>query len=261
MGLFSVFFGRNDVSPVTKHSISDIGFDPDAMLTEEPDDPDFRMAGLRLGIVYRDAQGNTTQRVIRLKRLAGSHFEGYLTAHCELRNEIRTFITSRIQTLYDPATGEVVPSAEDFFGPYFDEKEAEQQRQFERSKYRLAWNVIEALRDELQVLILVARCDGRFVRAEKEALLKFASVRAHELGLAVDDKALIVLRDWIQFQDPSEPEMRVAIKTLASRLGSLQALWEVSELIAEADGKYKPEERATVSEIRTVINQVAQSLA
>ena len=71
-----VFFGRRDVVP-EQMKIEEIpSIDPiDMALFEKPGDPDFKLAGLRLGIVYKDYDGNKTQRVIRLQRLQGDHYE------------------------------------------------------------------------------------------------------------------------------------------------------------------------------------------
>jgi tellurite resistance protein len=264
VGIFSKLFKREDKAPNfsgVQYHYSESVEDEDGLEYEEPDDPDFRMAGMRLGIVYRDDAGKITKRVIRLKRLDGDHYEGYLTAYCELRKDVRSFLTSRIQALYDPMNGEVFPSAEDFFGPYFDEREAERTLRYERSKFRNVWHIIEAMRDELQVLILVARVDGRFVKSEQEALLRYVRVRASDLGIPLGDKDLVVLRDWIRLQDPAEPDARIAIENLKNRPDGLQSLWEVSELIAEADGKYGPEERAAVLEIRSLIESIAGNVA
>lgn len=95
------------------------------------------------------------------------------------------------------------------------------------------------MRDELSILVLVARADGRFVRAERELPLRYAAVRAAELNITVSDEGLAVLSKWIQVQDYSEPEARLAVRRLASKEGALDAIWQVSELIAEADGKVR----------------------
>ncbi len=102
-----VFFGRRDVVP-EQMKIEEIpSIDPiDMALFEKPGDPDFKLAGLRLGIVYKDYDGNKTQRVIRLQRLQGDHYEAYIYAYCELRQENRSFLMTHILGMFDPSSGE-----------------------------------------------------------------------------------------------------------------------------------------------------------
>ena len=254
---FSSLFRRADKTPNFSIEFEHTGIDHEDMVDWQDDEADSKLAGMRLGLIYRDADNKITRRIVRLKRLRGGHYEGYLTAYCELRREERTFLISRIQTLYDPSTGELLSPAVDFFGSFFDEREAEMELRAERSKFRLAWPIIEALRNETQVLVLVARSDNRFVKAEQNAILKYVVLRAGDLGLSVGDDAQIVLRDWIRLQDPSEAEARIAIKALARSPDGLDAVWEVVQLVAESDGKVTPQEMASISEIRKTIELVA----
>lgn len=106
------------------------------------------------------------------------------------------------------------------------------------------------------MLILVARADGRFVRAEQSMMLKYASERAKELAIELNDEAQVVLLNWIKTQDPSEPDARISIRKLAQRPDALESIWEVSELIAEADGKVREQEVTAFQEIRAAIESI-----
>jgi tellurite resistance protein len=108
----------------------------------------------------------------------------------------------------------------------------------------------------LQVLILIARADGRFVKSEQNAILRYATERSSDLGIKVNDHSLSVLRDWIKVQDPSEPEARLAILALKHRPDVFEILWQVSYLIAEADGKVREEELHAIGEIKNAITEV-----
>ena len=253
MSVLSFLFSRRDTSPpdVAVDELS--ASDPYDMVPEEPADPDFILANMRLGLAYKDERGARTKRIIRLKRLDASPYFSYLHAFCELRKEDRMFRVDRMSVLYDPATGEVLGDGETYFGPYIERAIQEEERQIEKSQFRGAWQIIEAMRDELSILVLVARADGRFVKAEREMLLRYTTTRAGDLGISVSDEELAVLAKWIQVQDPSEPEARLAVRRLASKEGALDAIWQVSELIAEADGKVREQERRAFAEIRTAI--------
>lgn len=258
MSWLQALFSRNDRHPSI--DVDDIDrADASEMMIEEPYDPDFTLSGMRVGVVYKDRQGLRTKRIIRLKRLDANEFESYLHAFCELRKEDRTFVVQSILTLYDPSTGEILEDASTFFQPYIDARLEAEELEFEKSRYRSAWQIIEALRDELQVLILIARADNRFVRAEQAALLRYASERASDLNIEVDDKSLVVLRDWMKVQDPAEPEVRLALRNLKNTPNALEAIWEVSELIAQADGKIREEERSSIAEIRQTIESLSAS--
>lgn len=232
------------------------GSDPEDMIAGEPAVPDFALAGMRVGIAYKDERGSRSKRIIRLRRLDAGEYASYLHAFCELRRDERTFRLDRIDVLYDPSTGEILGNPDQFFGPYIERSLLEEERTTERSRFRRAWAAIEALRDELAVLILVARADGRFVKAEQNMMLKYASERARELAVELNDEAQVVLLNWIKTQDPSEPEARIAIRNLARRPDALESIWEVSELIAEADGKVREQEVTTFREVRAAIESI-----
>lgn len=51
----------------------------------------------------------------------------------------------------------------------------------------------------------------------------------------------------------------MSVKAVAKTDGALEGLWEVSEIIAEADGKVKPDETQALVEIRKVIGALAAS--
>ncbi|CAN5477821.1 hypothetical protein BH10PSE7_BH10PSE7_15150 [soil metagenome] len=270
MGLFSRLFERRDLEPEVSLSFDPHALDaPELIITPREDDkPDPALMGMRVGIDYEDALGTATRRIIRIKHIAAYDDVFHIHAWCEYRQADRTFRCDRVATLYDPATGEVLPDPETYFAPYIERAAAEAEhayetrfREKERSRFGAAWDVIMGIGDELRVLILVARADNRFVKAEKALLLKFAGVRAAEIGITVNDEALSVLNRWIALQDPAEADARLAITRLASQPGALDALWEVSELIAEADKKVRPEEEQAITDIRRIITAVAAGTA
>jgi hypothetical protein len=256
MNILTILFSRKEARPDIAVDASSI--DDDGMLPEESYDPDFVLAGMRIGFAYKDQFGQRTTRVVRLKRMDPSEYATFIHAFCELRGEDRTFQIDRILTLYDPVTGETLGDPDSFFGPYIDRALAEEERGLEKSRFYAAWHVIEALRDELSILILIARADDRFVEREQEALLNYAARRAKELGLSLSDEESLVLLNWIKTQDPTEPEARAAIRNLAQQDGTLANIWDVSELIAEADGTVSDIERATFQQVRSAIAAIAR---
>jgi len=70
-------------------------------------------------IEYESADGETTQREIRVEKLHGRVLANppafdldYIRAWCYERDAFRTFRTDRIRALIDPLTGEIVPDPE-----------------------------------------------------------------------------------------------------------------------------------------------------
>src|SRR5437868_13892199 len=162
MGFLSILSSRQDEAPPSLGFAADAVDDPADMCAREQADPDFALAGMRVGIAYKDERGLRSKRVIRLRRLDAGEYASYLRAFCELRKDERTFRLDRIDTLYDPSTGEILGDPDKFFSPYIEKSLLEEERTAEKSRFRRAWAAIDALRDELAVLILVARADGRF---------------------------------------------------------------------------------------------------
>lgn len=59
-------------------------------------------------IVYEDSKGETTERVVTFTSTSRSGGEIFLDGFCHLQNQRRSFCASRIQSMVDLATGQVV---------------------------------------------------------------------------------------------------------------------------------------------------------
>jgi len=254
MSLLQMLFSRKDNEPVHLTELTNSLQDDDDLPRNMNAEPDPRVSGIRIGIVYEDAVGAKSKRVIRLKRVDGGVWHAWVTAYCELRKEERTFILERMLEIYDPASGEVLQSPSEYFAPILEENDAAAIEKDEKRRFGRAWGLIDALRHELQILVLVARADGRFARAEQELLIKYASERARDLNISVNDEQLVKVKYWMKNQDPSEPELRIALNSLKNNKDALDAIWQMAELVGEADKKYGPEERSAVELIRDTIS-------
>ncbi len=65
-------------------------------------------APISLRIVYKDENGTTTRRDIRVINYSESNSNGLIMAYCHLRNDIRTFREDRVAECFDLQTGEVI---------------------------------------------------------------------------------------------------------------------------------------------------------
>lgn len=65
----------------------------------------------RVGLFYRDEEGNQSERIVRIYALFPYEPEEpviYINAYCELRNDLRTFRCDRIIAAFHPDTGEAI---------------------------------------------------------------------------------------------------------------------------------------------------------
>ena len=98
MNILTILFSRKQASPDIEVDASSI--DDDGMLPEgESYDPDFVLAGMRIGLAYKDQFGARTTRVVRLKRMDPNEYATFIHAFCELRGEDRTFQADQLLSM------------------------------------------------------------------------------------------------------------------------------------------------------------------
>jgi WYL domain len=79
----------------------------------EKDDHQQLLIGETYSIIYRDADGDCTDRDITIKRVWRENYTTYIKAYCHLRHDERTFSLDRIQGyLIDTSTGEAIDPEE-----------------------------------------------------------------------------------------------------------------------------------------------------
>lgn len=134
----------------------------------------------RLQISYVDSDGKSTERIIDViefdNSLANSE-TGLIMAHCEMRNARRTFRYDRIERAVDMETGEVIKNVQEYLHKSWSESPAHSVEQFE-----------EKLQGPLEVLLFIARADGRLVAKERAAIIEFC--RAHLPDRRITDEEL-----------------------------------------------------------------------
>lgn len=116
--------------------------------------------------------------------------------------------------------------------------------------------LIEAISDELTVLIYTAKSDNKLGRLEHDILGRYAELRAHDLGMLFDDDEYKDIRRWCKAQDPGSEEVEAAILRLAERpQADPEGLWEMIEIILTVDGKVTKSEKAAAVELARYIEQ------
>lgn len=132
----------------------------DASVEYAPSTP--RPIDARLKLIYRDASGTTTERIVQAKECDITDPAGYLIGYCELRNEIRTFRLDRIIRATDMATGEII-----------DNLLAFAEASFRASPSHSIIQLLDDSADALRGLFYIGKADGRFTKKEKELFLSF----------------------------------------------------------------------------------------
>lgn len=116
--------------------------------------------------------------------------------------------------------------------------------------------LIEAISDELIVLIYAAKSDNKLGRFEHDILSKYAELRAQDLRISLDDDEIAEMRRWCKAQDPGGEDAEAAIMRLAERpQADAEGLWEMIEIILTIDGKVTKGEKAAAAELAGYIEQ------
>lgn len=112
--------------------------------------------------------------------------------------------------------------------------------------------LVQAFGDELAVLAMLAHADGSYGRRERALIGKYIALRASDEGMVVAahqlDEALVWAR---RIGKDDEALLRDGLEGI--RPDALRPLWELVELVAEADGRIDPAEAAAIGRVRAAI--------
>ena len=208
-------------------------------------------AGSRVGLIYKDGDGHVSRRVVQISSVNADELSG----HCELRDAYRTFFVDRIEALVDTRTGEVFEDSDELLALLqAGSVQIGQTSEIPSSGFEKGVRLIEEIGDELRVLIFVAESDGQFARAEEDILLKYSRARGEDIAMELSDADLTVLRKWMRAQNPNQHVVEASIARLADRgVDELESVWEVAEILIEADGIVDPGEITALTAIREAL--------
>jgi hypothetical protein len=115
-------------------------------------------------------------------------------------------------------------------------------------------SILSRLQDELHVLIFIAKSDNRMVAVEREIIVRYAEERAKDKRLYFDPEVGEHIMDWVRAQKP-KPEQLPAMLARVAEAGKdgIQALLEVTSIVAEMDDKVRPGEMRELAQIQTLI--------
>ena len=115
-----------------------------------------------LDMRYVDANGNRTQRRIRVRQFDPGLSGGMMLAHCHLRDDTRSFRVDRVKSCVDTDTGEVIKNLHTFF-----------EQRYSSSPDRVVELLAGDYRDIIRVLGYIALADGTFDAAEKTVISNY----------------------------------------------------------------------------------------
>lgn len=177
--------------------------------------------GLTIGILYRDASGRVSDRVIRCRTLRHSAGGYYLDAECTLRQAARTFRLDRIEEVIDYTTGEAIVDVRGFFANYIElevDESGERDQPGRETRRPNVWleptsanpRVAAAFRDGARVLLFIALSDGELHDAEHAFIINYGVERLRRLPEPPHYPDEIVRR-WIDNHVPTRAEALAAL--------------------------------------------------
>lgn len=226
---------------------------PDTADTQQgPRPADQRLEGARLWLRYCDSAGQVTERFVNQCSLQRAEFGDYLHAFCELRQDWRSFLISRIQEISDPH-GEVHDPEQLLknFLPPRQRKEHEPQR---RSPFGRALILVDRIGDIARILAFAAEADARFLPKELDVITGVAADFAKQSGLYVTKTDLENFGRWVKLLRPSALEARAACERLAAkRQFSAQDIAELVDIVITVDNKVTADERGAVEILKDAV--------
>lgn len=200
------------------------------------------LSGLVFGLEYSDANGVISSRVIRLKEVFPADHTLYLTGHCYLRGDDRTFRVDRILRLIDHRSGASIHNPSEFFERFVD-RAAKVTPEHEAAMNRA--------RPGLKALLWLAHADRRLDEAEISALLDYIPERlsignAKAVSLKWDRD---LARLWIENYRPTLDESAGALMRMSKGGGEARLFKAYAEKVVAADGSISDLERKRLDKL------------
>jgi len=189
---------------------------------------------------YKDVNGQESKRRILIKKIVPWNKDNAILAYCYERNAHRTFLVSRIITLCDLETGEVIENPQKYFSD-----------RFYSSPLGIFTDVIKIHETEILVLCFIARVDGRMVKSERKIISDYINSKSESF---IDENVL----------DLEIKNIYCELKDFNKHIKKLKYLPEdekkifintIDKLIL-ADNKNDPMEKAAREKIISIINRI-----
>lgn len=189
-------------------------------------------------LVYEDAAGNVSQRIVTVRKVEVSRAGHTLLCFCHLRHRARRFALDRVLEVFDVSTGEVHADPKAFFlcHPLLAVAESHEDRAFRMCA------------DDLTILTVVGAADGRFDPDEQDQLLVHVFDR-YEDGPMDED----LLRGRLSLLAPDQASFFQSLSRIRPEHG--RVLRRSLRRIVDADGQLDPAELAFVETIEASLER------
>ena len=103
IGIFDFIFRNHEITSTSK--LVEIAGISLPNVTILPEEKEFNIQGekVTLGkdylLLYRDAEGNSTERIVTVSRIYGNSMTKWIEGHCHLRMEMLTFNSNRVESI------------------------------------------------------------------------------------------------------------------------------------------------------------------
>lgn len=189
-----------------------------------------------LRISYEDARGVETERDVQVRFVAPHDQTLMLSAHCNLRDEVRCFRADRVLEAVDLTTGEVIDDLEAWLRAKagIDGGQAEQDEEMP-----VIWRVARVLR-------CVGAADGQFRAVERKIASENLCAVAGVSDIPVEDADLLLR----QGGRPTRNALIESLQELKAHPGVLARLLPVAEQMVATQKTVHAEEEFALQEIR-----------
>lgn len=204
------------------------------------------LRGITLGIEYVDAKGAKSARRVTFLELYTEGDTYYIRAKCHERNALRTFVATRILSVFD-MDGEVHDNPAAFImsllaAAGLDGKPAPGVAQMAVAKHGLS------------VLVSLSRADGTMHPEELDVIVRYVAARSELEGLDFrksDEKAV---RDFVRRLYPDPQALSGALRRLDREGGMEKRLFlRHARMVMEADGHCDWEEIQVLDQINAAV--------
>lgn len=220
------------------------------------------LEGLVIGIVYVDAFGLYSERVIRCHALERSGGYLYIRAYCKLRDDDRTFRFDRIEAVFDYTTGEVDENVDDFFAPFVADLRPAPERPAEtphQASRRAEAPMIQLYGAGATVLAFLAAADGSIHADEMRVIEGYIDERLRPLD--GDKLQRRLSRQWLRAQVPTRD---MAVKAMRKVAGDTENAAQVADALVtliSADGVVTEEEMQVARDMIKILERKEKKAA
>lgn len=139
--------------------------------------------GIAWSISYENAAKELSHRRVSVKKIYKAKGEMCISAFCHMRKQSRNFRLDRIQEICDIRTGEVIEGSS-----LIANKIIEVGRILNSDNAENAKNAVKDCREAMNILMFLARCDGKMHPKELEVVMTYVAEQWWEFDL--DSKTL-----------------------------------------------------------------------